>query len=99
MDVRALGLLLVLHWVGLLYVIVACPGHTPMLYTACADPERFARESSTLTTFFLFFYERREDPNTSKGGPSSTRHRDSIKMAFHWRVDDCPTLNISLVAL
>ena len=42
-DVIALGLLLVLHWVGLMYVIVACPGHTHMLYTACVDPERFAR--------------------------------------------------------
>ena len=55
MDASALGLILVLHEVGLMCEIVACPGHTHMLYTACADPERFARGGPTLTTFFLYF--------------------------------------------
>ena len=65
---------------------VACPSQTHMLYTACADPERFARGGPTLTTLLFYFYERREDSNTSKGWPSSTRQRNSIEMAFIGRL-------------
>ena len=31
-------------------------------------------------------------------GPSTTRQRNAIKMAFRWRADDGPTLNAGLVA-
>ena len=36
----------------------------------CAGPESFVRVGPTLTTFFLVD-EGREDPSTTKGGPSS----------------------------
>ena len=51
--------------------------------------------------FFLFFLvdEGREDPNTTISGPSLAQQRNAIKMAFHWRADDGPTLNAGLVAL
>ena len=55
------------------------------------DP--FLLISKTLTTFFLSVFlvnELKEDPNTTKSGHL---------FAFHWRADDGPTLNASLVAL
>ena len=63
---------------------------------ACADSENFVRRVSTMTTFFflsLFFLyfvvgEVREDPNYTKSGPSSARHRNAILIAFRWRVDN-----------
>ena len=61
--------------------------------TACADPERFARGGPT------FFYKGKEDPNSIKYGPLSTRQRNAIQMEFHWRADDGPTLNAGLAAL
>ena len=36
----------------------------------CADPESFVRGGPTLTAFF---YEKKEDQNTTKIGPSSAR--------------------------
>ena len=72
-------------------------------YTACADPESFARGGPTLTTVFfvfVFFDEGKEDPNSTKSRPSSARQRNAIKwrfasgpmMAFRWRADDGPSL-------
>ena len=40
-----------------------------------ADAETFAREGLTLQTCF---FERRDDPNTTKSGPSSARQRNAI---------------------
>ena len=40
-----------------------------------------------------------EDPNTALIGPSSTRQRNVIEMAFRLRADDGPTLKAGLVAL
>ena len=34
----------------------------------------------------------------TKSGPSSARTRNATEMAFRWRADDGPTLNVSLVA-
>ena len=69
--------------------------------TPSADPESFFRGGPTLTTFFFVFLvaEGKEDPNTTKSGPSSARQRSAILMAFRWRADDGPTLNAGLVAL
>ena len=41
----------------------------------------------------------REDPNTTKSGPSLTCQRKAIYMAFHWQADDGPTLSAGLVVL
>ena len=69
-----------------------------LMLDACADSENFVRRVSTMTTFFslslffLFFVvvvgEVREDPNYTKSGPSSARHRNAILIAFRWRVDN-----------
>ena len=60
----------------------------PVLRVSCADPDSFVRDSPTLTKFF---YEGREDPNTTIISPP--------QMAFRWRGDDGPILNAGLVAL
>ena len=46
-------------------------------------------------SFKLTRVETREDPNTTKSGPSSARQRSAI---YIWR-DDGPTLKAGLVAL
>ena len=40
-----------------------------LILNPCADPETFVRRSPTLTFFLVD--ERRDDPNTTKSGPSS----------------------------
>ena len=55
------------------------------------------RGGPTLTLFLVD--EGRDDPNTTKSGPSSVHMRNAIKMAFRWRADGCQTLNAVLVAL
>ena len=59
-----------------------------------AKPDSFVRGVQTLTDFFLVA-EGRENPNTTKRGPSSASQRNAI--AFPWRVDDGPTLNAGYV--
>ena len=60
----------------------------------------FQRGSNSDNVFFRFLVaEGKEDPNTTKSGPSSARQRSGILMAFRWRADDGPTLNAGLVAL
>ena len=66
-------------------------------YKTCADPESIVRGGPTLTTFLVD--EGREDPNATTSGPSSARHRNTIKMAFRWRAFDGSTLNTGLGAL
>ena len=51
-----------------------------------------------LRTFF-FFDEGREEPNSAKSGTSSAHQQNAILMAFRWRADNGPTLNVGLVAL
>ena len=55
---------------------------------SCADPENFARGGPTLTT------QGREDPNSTKRGPSSAwiqialkegHHRPASERPFKWR--------------
>ena len=36
----------------------------------------------------IFFDKGKEDPNSTKSGPSSARQRNAILMAFRWRTDD-----------
>ena len=63
-------------------------------------PECLVRGGPTFTTPVIFLFgEGREDPNTTISGPSSTRQRNAILMAFRWRADDDPILNAGLVAL
>ena len=60
------------------------------------DPESFVRGGPNLITFFFSFFlvdEGIDDQNTTINGPSSTRQRNAILMAFRWRADDCQTLN------
>ena len=45
------------------------------------------------------FDKGREDPNTIISGPSSSRKRHAIYMAFRWREDDGLTMNAGLVAV
>ena len=59
---------------------------------------KFCQRGSNFEAFFLVD-EGREDPNTTKSGPPLARQRNAIEIAFHWRVDDGPTLNASLIAL
>ena len=47
----------------------------------------------------VFFDEGKEDPNTTKIGPSLASQRNDIIMAFCWRAKAGPTLNVGLVAL
>ena len=56
---------------------------------------RFARGGPTLT----FFYEGREDPDSTKSGPSSARQPNAIYMAFRWWADDGPSLSSGFAAL
>ena len=48
------------------------------------DPESFARGGPTLTGFFVFvfFDERKEDPNSTKSGPSSAPSETPFKWRF-----------------
>ena len=42
----------------------------------CTDPESLVRGGPTLTMFYFFIVdERKEDPNTTKSGPSSLKWR------------------------
>ena len=71
---------------------------------SCADPESFVREGPTLTTFyfFIFFfllYGGKKDPNTTISERLLARQRNAILMAFCWRADDGPTLNVGLVTV
>ena len=43
-----------------------------------ADPERFFRGGSTLTSLFFVVDKGREDPNTTICGPSPARQRNAI---------------------
>ena len=67
---------------------------TNYLKWACTDPESFVRVSPT-----FLVDEMREDPNTTIIRPSLARQRNAILMAFRWRADIGPTLNVDLVAL
>ena len=60
--------------------------HIEFIVYTCADPESFVRGGPTLTTFFLVG-EGRDDPNTTKSGPSTARKRNG------------PTLISGVVAL
>ena len=42
----------------------------------CADPETFVRGGPTLTSFLVD--EKRDDPNTTKNGTSSSRQQNAI---------------------
>ena len=66
-----------------------------LITDTCADPESFVREAPT----FFLIDEGREDPNTTKSGPSSARLGNAIYMGLRWWADDFPTLNAGLVAL
>ena len=57
------------------------------------------RGSNSTLTMIFFLDEGREDPYTTKSGPSSACKRNDIKMVYHWRADDGPTFNVGLVAL
>ena len=59
---------------------------------------KFCQRGSKFDNFFLVD-EMIEDPNMTINGPSSTRQRNAIEMAFRWRADAGPTLNAGLVAL
>ena len=61
----------------------------------CAHPEGFVRGGPTL----YFCDEGKEDPDTTKSRPLFSRQQNAIKMAFHRRADDGPTLNAGLVAI
>ena len=53
-----------------------------------------------LNSYYVFLVdEGKEDPNTTKSWPSSTRQRNAIVMAFPLRADDGPTLNAGSVTL
>ena len=45
---------------------------------ACADPESLARGGATMTMNVFFFNEEKENPNSTKSGPSSTRQGNAI---------------------
>ena len=52
----------------------------------------FFQRGSTLTTvglFLSFFMKGREDPNTSKSGPSLARRRNAIRI--HWLITKLPS--------
>ena len=55
---------------------------------------------SNFDVFALYFCdEGKEDPDTTKSRPLFSRQQNAIKMAFHRRADDGPTLNAGLVAI
>ena len=43
--------------------------------------------------------EGRKDPNTTISGASSARQLNAIYMAFRWRADVGPTLNVGWIVL
>ena len=63
----------------------------------CADSESFVRGVQLIIIqriFVLFLVdEGREDPLTTKSGPSLACQQNTIIMAFRWWGDDGPTLN------
>ena len=54
---------------------------------------------SNFDVFFPLNDKGREDPNITLSGLSSARQQNTIIMAFCWHTDDCPILNVGLVAL
>ena len=65
---------------------IVTPGFEPLCdWLECADPECFARGGPTLTFFLVD--ERREDPKSTKSGPSSARQRNAI-----WRFAGVPMM-------
>ena len=66
---------------------------------------KICERGSNFDSFTAFLFklvlvdEGRENPNTTRNGPSSTRQRNAILMSFRWCADDGPTLNAGLVAL
>ena len=60
---------------------------------------KFFQRGSKFDNHFFLVDKGIEDPNIAINGPSSARQRNTIEMAFNWRADDGPTLNVGLVAL
>ena len=75
--------------------------HHGMRVRSMRDSRKFCqRGSNSANVCFLFLdNDGSEGPNNTKIGPSSTRQRNVIEMAFRWRDDNGPTLNAGLVAL
>ena len=65
---------------------------------SCADQETFFSEGFQLWQRFFLVDESRDDQNTTKIGPSSTRQRKPIYLAFCWHHGDGLTSNSGLVA-
>ena len=63
------------------------------------DPESFVRGGPTLTTLFFLVDDRIQIPPFYKRANASPPALNGIKMAFHWRAVDGPTLNAGLVNL
>ena len=69
----------------------------PLKTSACMrESRKFCERGSNFDVFSVD--EGCEDPITTISGRLSARQRNAIEMAFHWRADDGPTLNISSVA-
>ena len=63
------------------------------------QPNSLFRGGPTLTTFVCLLFlvdEVRDDPNTTRSWPLSTRQRKAIQMLFRWWADGGPALNASL---
>ena len=56
-------------------------------------------ERIQINLYNVFLDDGREDPNSTKSRPSSARLRNAIEMAFRWRVENGPSLNVGLVVL
>ena len=71
-----------------------------VLMPKCTVDMRGSRKISQRgsNNFIVLIDEGREDPNTTKSGPSSALQRNAIEMAFRLRADDGPTFNSGLVA-
>ena len=56
---------------------------------------KFCHRGPNLITVFFLVDEGIYDLNAAINGPLSARQRNAIKMAFRWRADVCPTLNLA----
>ena len=69
---------------------------TPNKHSMCGS-WKFCKRWSKFDVFLVD--EGRDDPNTTKSGPTLTCQQNTIKMVFRWCVNVDQTLNADLAAL
>ena len=68
------------------YLITHVTSHQKFGGSCMRGSRKFFQSGANVSLFlFILVDEGNDDPNSTKNGPSSSRQRNAILMAFHWR--------------